>query len=213
MAVPRAPASRRESFLTIRGPARAQLQRERSRFRAFAFPISSRRQIEDHLKGLGEEYTDATHHCFAWRLIEKNSVAERAEDAGEPAGAAGRPILQVIAGRDLVHVLVVVVRYFGGVKLGIGGLIRAYSDATKAVLDAAEVIECVPEVEIQLSYAHALTGDVMKLIHRYRAQIVKVEYQEAAIARVRLPAAQVEPFQNALRDATRGAVERIRLSP
>jgi len=196
-----------DEFFTIREPARAQLQRERSRFLAFAFPVTSRNEIEKCLHELQQEYTDATHHCYAYRMMERNQLIDWAEDAGEPAGSAGKPILRVIAGRDLWNTLVVVVRYFGGVKLGVGGLMRAYSDSTKAVLALVSVVRHVRETDVPLRYPHAFTGEVMRVVNRYRAQIVKIEYSESPMAVVRLPAAQAENFERDLRDATRGQAE------
>ncbi|MBI3460601.1 YigZ family protein [Candidatus Acetothermia bacterium] len=196
-----------DEFFTIREPARAQLQRERSRFLAFAFPVTSRSEVEKCLHELQQEFADATHHCYAYRLMERNQSVEWVEDAGEPAGSAGKPILRVITGRDLWNTLVVVVRYFGGVKLGVGGLMRAYSDSTKAVLALVSVVRHVRETEVPLRYPHAFTGEVMRLVNRYRAQIVKIEYSESPMAVVRLPAAQAADFERDLRDATRGQVE------
>jgi uncharacterized YigZ family protein len=196
-----------DEFLTLERPARAELEREQSRFYSFAYPIASRVEIDRSLHQLQQDFGDATHHCYAFRLLDKNQLCEFCEDAGEPLSSAGKPILQVITGRNLVNVLVVVVRYFGGIKLGIGGLIRAYGDATKAVLDTAAVMRRIRETDVPLRYPHAFTGEVMRLINRYRAQIVKIEYGESPMATVRLPASQSDNFQRDVLDATRGQAE------
>ncbi len=196
-----------DSYRTIQESTRAQLQRERSRFIAIATPIENRNTVASLLQAVEQEFSDATHHCYAYRLIEKEQITEIVEDAGEPLGSAGKPILQVLHGRDLVNTIVVVVRYFGGVKLGIGGLARAYSDATKLVLDAVAVIERIREIDLIIKYPYSMTGEVMRTIHRFNVRMVKIEYSDMPQAWLRLAALHCDTFQSALRDATRGQVE------
>jgi uncharacterized YigZ family protein len=196
-----------DSYRTLQKTVRAELQRERSRFIAIASLAENRDSISSQLRLIKDEFPDATHHCYAYRLIEKNHINEFAEDAGEPLGSAGRPILQVLAGRELLNTLVVVVRYFGGVKLGVGGLIRAYSDATKLALEAASIIVRIRELDLVIRYSHNLTGEVMRTINRFGAQILKLEYAEKPQARLRLGATKCDAFCQELRDATRGQVE------
>ncbi|MDX1582920.1 MAG: YigZ family protein [Thermoanaerobaculia bacterium] len=134
---------------------RSSLKVRRSEFIAIAFPIDGEEKFHAVLDELKKEMFDAVHHCWAFRLIAGETVVDRSSDAGEPSGTAGRPILQAIEDADLFDSAVVVVRYFGGVKLGTGGLARAYRDAARQVLREARIrrtilydhIECEPGFE------------------------------------------------------------------
>src|SRR5689334_18781908 len=127
------------SFKTITGHSRAELKVRGSRFIGTAVPVNSKEQALEELEKIRKEFWDATHNCYAWRLA-PDGLQYRFADDGEPSGSAGKPILFVVQQRELANVLVVVTRYFGGTKLGVGGLARAYSDAAMAALDLAEVI-------------------------------------------------------------------------
>lgn len=112
----------------------------KSKFISIAYPVTTDSQCKDILKNLGNEYSDATHICYAYIL--KSPSLEKCSDNGEPSGTAGKPILEVLKKKNLVNVLCVVIRYFGGKKLGAGGLIRAYSTSAVGVIDECNVIEC-----------------------------------------------------------------------
>lgn len=123
--------------LHIKNNSQIQIEIKKSKFICFSFVVHSKQQIEDILDNLNKKYDDATHICYAYRCASQ----EKACDNGEPQGTAGKPILDCIKHKQLQDVLVVVVRYFGGIKLGAGGLVRAYSGGAKAVLDASEFVE------------------------------------------------------------------------
>ncbi len=152
-------------------------------------------------------YHDATHLCYAYRLHTRNGIVARAHDAGEPAGSAGAPILQVLEGIELLNVLVIVVRYYGGTKLGIGRLTRAYSDAAKEALGRAEVIIELRRERLLLRFPPELTGKVIRLVNQYEAQIEHLDYAQRPRLTVALPASQREAFRRALADATSDRVE------
>ena len=134
-----------------------------SRFIAFAFPVETAAQVKDIVDSLKKEYHDARHHCYAYRLGWKKDVF-RANDDGEPSGSAGRPILGQIDSLDLSDVLVVVVRYFGGIKLGIPGLIRAYRTATADALSAAQVVPKIAGTPYRLTFDYLSMNAVMKVL-------------------------------------------------
>lgn len=113
---------------------RESIKVQRSEFIGVAFALSSADEFSERLGRIQKEFYDATHHCWAWRRLNRGNLVEQSSDAGEPSGTAGRPILQAIESADLHDAGVVVVRYFGGIKLGTGGLARAYRDAARAVL-------------------------------------------------------------------------------
>ncbi len=129
-----------EAYKTIAAPAEATIKERHSRFRAFAFPVRSEAEAKAHLKALREEFTDASHVCYAFRLGPRGDVWA-ASDNGEPNGSAGRPILGRIMAAGVSDTLVAVVRWFGGKKLGVPGLIAAYKESATAALDAAKIID------------------------------------------------------------------------
>ena len=134
-----------------------------SRFIALAYPVETEEQVREIVAGLRKEYHDARHHCYAYRLGYQGDRF-RASDDGEPSGSAGRPILGQIDSLGLSDVLVVVVRYFGGIKLGIPGLIRAYKTSTADALSQAEVVEKVAGRTYRVSFDYAAMNDVMKAL-------------------------------------------------
>ena len=132
-----------------------------SRFIAQAWPVESEERVKEIVDGLKKEYHDARHHCYAYRIGLDGSTW-RANDDGEPSGSAGRPILGQIDSAGLSDVLVVVVRYFGGIKLGIPGLIRAYKTSTADALANAEVVEKVAGKDFRVSFPYLSMNGVMK---------------------------------------------------
>ncbi len=134
-----------------------------SRFLAFAYPVETEARIKEIVSSLKKEYHDARHHCYAYRLGYKGDVF-RANDDGEPSGSAGRQILGQIDSRGLSDVLVVVVRYFGGIKLGIPGLIRAYRTSADDALSRAVVIEKTAAVDFRLEFGYMSMNAVMKVL-------------------------------------------------
>ena len=134
-----------------------------SRFIAQAYPVENEEQVKDTVERLRKEYHDARHHCYAYRLGLDGSLW-RANDDGEPSGSAGRPILGQIDSAGLSDVLVVVVRYFGGIKLGIPGLIRAYKSATADALAQATVVEKVAGKDFRVTFPYPSMNSVMKVV-------------------------------------------------
>lgn len=130
-----------DSWVTITGENRASTKVQRSEFIAIAAPCVSEDEFAGFLAAVQREHFDATHHCWAWRLFNEGKPVQRFSDAGEPSGTAGRPILGAIESAGLLDVAVFVVRHYGGVKLGTGGLARAYRDAAREVLARAATEE------------------------------------------------------------------------
>jgi uncharacterized YigZ family protein len=134
-----------------------------SRFIALAYPVETEDEVREIVAALKKEYHDARHHCYAYRLGYKGDRF-RANDDGEPSGSAGRPILGQIDSLGLSDVLVVVVRYFGGIKLGIPGLIRAYKTSTADALGQAEIVEKVAGKRFRLTFDYLSMNGVMKVL-------------------------------------------------
>ncbi|MCU0445082.1 MAG: IMPACT family protein [Microscillaceae bacterium] len=159
-------------YYTIQAPAEAMLKEKGSRFLAFAYPIDNEELIKEQLQQLRKKYFDASHHCYAYIWGEK-SENYRANDDGEPANSAGMPILGQIRSRNLSNVLVVVVRYFGGTKLGVGGLIQAYKSAAAQALDNALIIEQFSQASFTIRFEYAQMNWVMKVLKDTEAQIME----------------------------------------
>jgi len=152
-----------DSYLSIASPSEGLFKDNGSRFIAQAYPVESEKQVKEIVDSLKKEYHDARHHCYAYRIGHLRDVF-RANDDGEPSGSAGRPILGQIDSRGLSDILVVVVRYFGGIKLGIPGLIRAYKTSTADALDNAQVISKIATVPYRLSFGYMQMNQVMKVL-------------------------------------------------
>ena len=129
-----------DTYLTIEAPAEAIYKEKSSKFLAFAYPVADEEEIRSRLEALRKRYYDATHHCYAWRLG-PHGEAFRANDDGEPSSTAGRPILGQLLSHETTDCLIVVVRYFGGTKLGVPGLIAAYKESAAEVLAAARIVQ------------------------------------------------------------------------
>lgn len=150
-----------DTYKSISGPGEGLFKDNGSRFIAFAFPVESEEEVKPIVDRLKKEYHDARHHCYAYR-IGKDGEKWRANDDGEPSGSAGRPILGQIDSAGLSDVLVVVVRYFGGIKLGIPGLIRAYKSSTADALSNAPATEKIAGEWYRLDFPYDAMPAVMK---------------------------------------------------
>jgi uncharacterized YigZ family protein len=171
------------SYRTIHDRSTSIYKEKGSRFLGFAIPVFSENDIKNELAALRKSYFDARHHCYAWTLGADKSKF-RANDDGEPNHSAGDPILGQIKSRNLTDVLVVVVRYFGGTKLGVGGLISAYKIAASEALDGATVVEREVTNQFRLTYPYVATPDVMKLIKDFELAIVDQNFADGCIMTV-----------------------------
>ena len=170
-----------------------------SRFIALAFPVETEEEIRDIVAALKKEYHDARHHCYAWRLGYKGDRF-RANDDGEPSGSAGRPILGQIDSLGLSDVLVVVVRYFGGIKLGIPGLIRAYKTSTADALTQAEIVEKVAGKTFRVTFGYLSMNAVMKVLKDLGLQPSAQDFGLDCSLEVRVRLSLEESFREKLSD-------------
>lgn len=131
-----------------------EIVEKKSKFIATLFYVQTEEQAQEIIKSVKKQYFDARHNCFAYRIMSENVLTERQSDDGEPSGTAGGPLLNILAKNNLCNVLVIVTRYFGGILLGTGGLVRAYSEAAMKVIQTASIANetCGLEVEIELNY-------------------------------------------------------------
>ncbi len=194
-----------DSYLTLEGLSHASLKVLGSKFLAFALPVASREEALEAWKRYKREFHDATHHCLAYRLIGSPGES-RYNDDGEPAGSAGKPILSAIDHAGLKDVAVVVVRYFGGTKLGMGGLGRAYGDASAGAIAQGNITRRFISEFLSVAFPHHLTSPVMRTITEQGAVIVKTSYDESVHLRLEIRQSRVQSFITALVDATKGGI-------
>ncbi len=193
-----------EAFRTLAGPAEADIRERGSRFRARAVPVTGRDAAEAFFAEHERLHRDATHVVPAFRLHDGTAYSS---DAGEPAGSAGAPLLQTLAGTGLADVAAVVIRWYGGTNLGIGGLVRAYSGALALALADAPVRHATPAVRLVVRYDHDQTSAVLRTIAVFAGRDLEQAYDEAVTCTFTLPADAAERFRDALRDATHGALD------
>ena len=165
-----------DRYVTLAAPARAEPPKTKgSRFIGEAFPVEDEAGVTAHLDAVRKREHAATHHCWAWRCA-PDGADWRFSDGGEPSGTAGLPILREIEGRGLAGVLVVVTRYYGGTKLGTGGLARAYAEAAALVLDEAPKRAVVVRVPVRLRFAFPDTSPAMRTVERFDAEVAETAY-------------------------------------
>src|SRR5699024_10715822 len=155
---------RKDKYRTINKPTTETLYKEKgSKFLGYAFPVTNEEQIKEHIEALRKEHHNARHWCYAWQLG-KNYDQYRANDDGEPSNSAGMPIYGQIQSFDVTNVLVVSVRYFGGTKLGVGGLIQAYKTSAQLALEASNIVERTIDVVYRLKFDYPEMDIVMRTI-------------------------------------------------
>ena len=168
-------------FKSIKENASAEVVEKKSKFIANIFYIESKDEAEDIIKKVNKQYHDARHNCYAYRVITADGVIEKASDDGEPSGTAGAPMLNILSKNELANVLVIVTRYFGGILLGTGGLVKAYSEACSLGLQKAQIVEkYIAQVyKIEISYADidkfkyfAKNNDIIILNEEYLENVI-----------------------------------------
>lgn len=198
-----------DTYRTIKAPAHAEIKVVDSRFIADAFPVHAVAVADARMQAVREREHKARHHCTAYR-IGADGHTFRYDDDGEPSGTAGPPILRQIDARDLTNTLVVVTRYFGGTKLGTGGLARAYSDAASAVLDAARVEEHVERVAMRLRFAYDDTTPARQVLRRFDIEVQDETYSDVTALQVDVRRSEADAFVEAFTNALSGRGEVLR---
>lgn len=175
-------------------PARARFTVKGSRFIAAVFPVSDKEEAKVFLTGIQKKYYDATHNCYAWRI---HPSLEKSSDDGEPAGSAGKPILQVLKGSFLTNTLVVVTRYFGGTKLGIGGLVRAYGEAASMALEKVKAVTLYPLIVLSCAVSFQESQSVYRTVNRFQDVKIAGEVYDGTgvIFSLRMKKESLEPFR------------------
>ena len=164
-------------FITIKENTTSEIVEKKSKFIANLIYVETEKEAENKIKELKKKYYDARHNCIAYRIFEdNNSILEKASDDGEPSGTAGGPMLNILQKKNLCNILVVVTRYFGGILLGTGGLVRAYSDATTQAIEKAGKINIYPGFEYKIKVQYSELENLKYYCKKNQINIVKVEY-------------------------------------
>lgn len=193
-----------DEFYTIRNVQESEIKVKGSTFIGTASPARNKEEAEQFLTAIRKKYFDATHHCYAYRIGFGSAQHSRYSDDGEPGGTAGKPIDQVINGKQLTDLIVIVTRYFGGTKLGTGGLARAYSDSAADVLNRCERITEIIYSSIRFQFPYEETNTVMRLIGSFEGKIIETQYDTLTEMRVDIRAGMLDNFRSQLIDQTRG---------
>lgn len=195
-----------DEYLTIKGRVSSKTKVQGSVFIATAVPVDSERSAEDWIGRISSEFFDATHNCFAVRIKLALGDFLKFSDAGEPRGTAGKPIISAIEAENLHNVLLVVTRYFGGVKLGTGGLSRAYRQAAQSALQQAEKVKKQICSEIRMTYPLSMTGKVSQVFSRFEISVQDRGFEKQATARILVRTGLLDRIKEALVEATNGQV-------
>lgn len=193
------------TYTVLAAPVESTTEEKNSDFLTFLHPVTSREDAIAHVDLYRKKYPDANHVCWAYVIGNTRQPQTQAfSDDGEPSGTAGKPMLHVLTERDVGNSLAVVVRYFGGVKLGAGGLVRAYSSAVSEAVNSAQLLQVTPTVQIQVVVDFAKETKIRHIVNQHQGQILDVSYSAAVNIHISLAAADVEQFSRKVINETAG---------
>lgn len=188
-----------DNYKTIDKSTEAVFKDKGSKFIARTFHVESEEEVKEILGSIKKEYYDARHHCYAY-LINPEDEHSRSNDDGEPAGTAGKPIINQILSKELINILVVVVRYFGGTKLGVSGLINAYKSVTNDALSKAEIINRFIYRHIELTFEYPMMNEVMRLVKEEEIEIVGQNLGLSCVIKIQVKKNNVKKIISRLND-------------
>lgn len=186
-----------DTYKSIAAPSKGLYKDLGSKFLAFAYPVETEEEVKTIVSGLKKEYFDARHHCYAYRLG-RDGGQWRANDDGEPSSTAGRPILGQLLSNELSDILVVVVRYFGGTKLGVPGLIKAYKSATQDAIANGQIIEKISTELLTVEFDYLQMNDVMKVFKDLNITPLQQQFDLSCKISARVRLGQVDEFRSLL---------------
>jgi len=175
-----------DTYNTIASKGEGLYKEKGSKFIAYAFPLNTEDSVKALLDQFHKEYHNARHICYAYKLGYDENAPYRINDDGEPSGTAGKPIFGQILSHELTDILIIVVRYFGGTKLGVSGLINAYKSAALEAIEAAGIVECIRYASLSINYDFALTNEAMRVVKDHNLKISEQTYDTACHLRVEI---------------------------
>lgn len=187
------------SYQTLKQAVNARLTIKKSEFIAYAYPVTSREDAMFHVEQLRDKYADARHHCWAYIIGDPNNTTSAGfDDDGEPNGTAGKPILNVLQHKSIGNVIIIVVRYFGGIKLGAGGLTRAYAGSAQAAVDMMTLKDYVPSIQVQILAEFATEAQCRYVVESLNGRIDDVSYSKQVTLTVTLAEADIDSLKERL---------------
>ncbi len=194
----------KETYLTIGSLGETEITIQKSRFICRAKRVTSEEEANQFIQSISKQHWDATHNCYAY-LVSEN--IQKSSDDGEPSGTAGRPILEAILARQLQQTTIVITRYFGGVKLGTGGLVRAYSKGASKAIEAAGIIRCQLHQQIIFTFDYSFMGKMEYEFHRGKCLLEPPRFLDVVSWPVWVPAGQEKTIIQQVRNWTNGQVQ------
>ena len=195
-----------DTFLTIKGDASSLLKEKGSKFIGYMSPVQDEPSAKMKLDTVRKKFHDATHNCWAYRVGQGDKIIGLSGDDGEPSGSAGAPMLSVIEGAELTNLIVIVTRYFGGTKLGVGGLIRAYGGCVKLLVENASINEETITVDVTLLVDYPQLSNVLRVASRFKAEVRQDHEDGNALVTVSVRLSEVDKFRSEIVDASGGGV-------
>ena len=197
-----------DSYKTIAKPAEGSYSEKRSKFLAYAFPVQNEEEVKQRLAEIQKKHWDARHHCYAY-ILGPHKDAYRLNDNGEPSGTAGRPIYGQLLSKDLTNTLVIVVRYFGGIKLGVSGLQNAYKVAAREALDAAVIEERTIQETYRVTFEYVKMNDIMQILKDPEVQVLDRQSYMQCIYTISVRQREADRITGALRKVPMTTVESL----
>ena len=173
-----------KEFYTIEKNVETEIVVKKSKFIANIFYISTNKEAEEKIKEIKKKYFDARHNCFSYRVVENDNIIEKSSDDGEPSGTAGGPMLNILQKNNLVNILIVVTRYFGGILLGTGGLVRAYSDALLEALEKTSKVKMVSGLELEVTLSYNNFENFKYYCKNHEINIISTNYNENIVCKI-----------------------------
>lgn len=197
-----------DTYKTIDQPSEGIYSEKRSKFIAYAFPVITEQDVKNRLAEIQKKHWDARHHCYAY-ILGANKDAYRLNDNGEPSGTAGRPIYGQLLSNDLTNTLIVVVRYFGGIKLGVSGLQNAYKLAAKEAISNATIITKTVQEVYKIAFEYVKMNDVMQILKDSSIQILDRQSDMRCTYTISVRLRDADRFIAALKNITATEIEKL----
>lgn len=183
-----------KEFITIEQNIQTEIVEKKSKFIANLFPVSSIEEADIILKNTKKKYYDAKHNCIAYRILENEKIIERSSDDGEPAGTAGSPMLKILQTQNIVNVLIIVTRYFGGILLGTGGLVKAYSTSLLKAIEASKKIKKIQGIEMNVNLDYIDFEKFKYYCRKNNINIINIEYLENITCKIEMELKNKDKF-------------------
>lgn len=171
---------------TVKKESIIEFEEKKSKFIGYVKPVLSKEEAEEFIKKIKERHSDATHNCSAYRININGIESFKVDDDGEPAGTAGKPMGDILNYMDVNNLVVVATRYFGGIKLGAGGLVRAYAKTAKLAINEAEIIDFVEKIDLMFEVSYEKIGDLERLLREYEVVDIEKSFLERATYKVKV---------------------------